>query len=273
MATLPTNFKDDILDTSVNTRRRYRMYENTDGTIELEDVTEYSQVGDEFSAGQINATNTEVNKKFDKNMIVRDLDTISAITKEGYVPDALAIKEVNDSLGDISNIGNDNYNSVEKLLQYYIDNGYLPDINAIALIPIMTSNTTPSGVASASSEYSTSYQAWRAFNGNISSSEDRWASVANDSNCYLQYKFDSAVKANAIELMSFAGHVDYNFTLQASNDESGWVNLYSGVLPSTGKVRYNFTNANYYSYYRCKLSGNESAGGHTLTFMQLYGDK
>lgn len=100
MATLPTNFKDDILDTSVNTRRRYRMYENTDGTIELEDVTEYSQVGDEFSAGQINATNTEVNKKFDKNMIVRDLNTINAITKEGYVPDALALKEVNDSLND-----------------------------------------------------------------------------------------------------------------------------------------------------------------------------
>lgn len=102
MADLPTNFKDDILDTSVNTRRRYRVYENTDGTIELEDVTKYSQVGDEFGAGQINAINMEVNKKFDKNMIVRDLDTINAITKEGYVPDALALKEVNSSLGGIS---------------------------------------------------------------------------------------------------------------------------------------------------------------------------
>lgn len=101
MATLPTNFKDDILDTSVNTRRRYRMYENTDGTIELEDVTEYSQVGDEFGAGQINATNTEVNKKFDKNMLVRDMATINAITKEGYAPDALALKEVNNSLQNI----------------------------------------------------------------------------------------------------------------------------------------------------------------------------
>lgn len=102
MANLPTNFKDDILDTSVNTRRRYRVYENTDGTIELEDVTEYSQVGDEFGAGQINAINTEVNKKFDKNMIVRDLDTINAITKEGYVPDALALKDVNDSLATLA---------------------------------------------------------------------------------------------------------------------------------------------------------------------------
>ena len=103
MADLPTNFKDDILDTSVNTRRRYRMYENTDGTIELEDVTEYSQVGNEFGAGQINETNTEVNKKFDKNMLVRDLDTINAITKEGYAPDALALKEVSDSLQNENN--------------------------------------------------------------------------------------------------------------------------------------------------------------------------
>ena len=102
MAILPTNFKDDILDTSVNARRKYRMHENADGTVEFEDVTEYSQVGSEFGAGQINYINEEVNKKFDKNMVVRDLNTIGAMTEEGYVPDALALKEVNDSLGDIS---------------------------------------------------------------------------------------------------------------------------------------------------------------------------
>ena len=101
MAILPTNFKDDILDTSVNTRRKYRMYENADGTVEFEDVTEYSQVGSEFGAGQINDINEEVNQKFDKNMVVRDLNTIGAMTKEGYVPDALALKEVNQSLEEL----------------------------------------------------------------------------------------------------------------------------------------------------------------------------
>ena len=123
MADLPTNFKDDILDTSVNTRRRYRVYENTDGTIELEDVTEYSQVGDEFGAGQINATNTEVNKKFDKNMIVRDLDTINAITKEGYVPDALALKEANESLGLFNKLlwTNDNVTTSRKAFNVSLD--------------------------------------------------------------------------------------------------------------------------------------------------------
>ncbi len=108
MATLPTNFKDDILDTSVNTRRKYRMYENADGTVEFEDVTEYSQVGSEFGAGQINDINEEVNQKFDKNMVVRDLNTIGAITKEGYVPDALAFKEVYNSLEELKNSSSSN---------------------------------------------------------------------------------------------------------------------------------------------------------------------
>lgn len=101
MADLPTNLKDDILDSSVNTRRKYRMIENGDGTVEFEDVTEYSQVGDEYGAGLINETNKQVNAKVEKAVIVRDLETIGAITEEGYIPDALALKDVNNSLGGL----------------------------------------------------------------------------------------------------------------------------------------------------------------------------
>ena len=46
------------------------------------------------------------------------------------------------------------------------------------IIPIMTSNTSPSGyIASASSEFSSSYAAWKAFNGSNSAGsnmEDSW---------------------------------------------------------------------------------------------------
>ena len=105
---------------------------------------------------------------------------------------------LNNSIGDISNVGNTTYNSVEKILQYYIDNGYLPDLKSMALIPVMTSNTAPSGVASAISEYSTSpaYFAFRNLYDNTSSSE---AWMANDSkgtshsNLWLMYKFPKAV--------------------------------------------------------------------------------
>lgn len=100
MADLPTNLKDDILDSSVNTKRKYRMIENEDGTYSFEDATEYSQVGDEYGAGLINETNEQVNARVEKAVIVRDLATIGAITQEGFIPDALALKEVNASLAN-----------------------------------------------------------------------------------------------------------------------------------------------------------------------------
>lgn len=65
IAKLPINFKDDIIDTTVNTKRRYRMEENSDGTTSLEDVTTYEQTGSYFGANQINQTNGTVNDLID----------------------------------------------------------------------------------------------------------------------------------------------------------------------------------------------------------------
>lgn len=96
--TLPVNFQDDIMNSSMSGKRRYRVINNSDGTISLEDATTYDQVGSNFGAGQLNATNQAVNESLDKNKVVRDLETIGAITEEGYVPDALALKDVTNSL-------------------------------------------------------------------------------------------------------------------------------------------------------------------------------
>lgn len=59
---LKENYKDDILDTSQNVKRKYRMTENPDGTISLDDETEYLQEGDSFGASDMNAVNSEVNE-------------------------------------------------------------------------------------------------------------------------------------------------------------------------------------------------------------------
>ena len=59
---LRTDYKDDILDTSVNEKRKYNLITNSDGTVSLEDVTEYSQVGDSFGGADINRTNEEINR-------------------------------------------------------------------------------------------------------------------------------------------------------------------------------------------------------------------
>ena len=57
---LRTDYKDDILDSSVNTKRKYNIIDNEDGTKSLEDVSEYAQRGDSFGAVDINKTNQAV---------------------------------------------------------------------------------------------------------------------------------------------------------------------------------------------------------------------
>lgn len=100
--TLPVNYKDDILNSTMDGKRRYRMITNSDGTVSFEDVTTYDQVGSNFGAAQLNAANTAVNASADSNKIIDDLSTIAANTQEGYMAGALAVKELNQSLGLLS---------------------------------------------------------------------------------------------------------------------------------------------------------------------------
>lgn len=60
---LKTNYKNDILDTSVNTHRRYAVKNNSDDTVihddvYLEDITTYAQKGTYFGAADINEINS-----------------------------------------------------------------------------------------------------------------------------------------------------------------------------------------------------------------------
>lgn len=54
---LKTDFKSDIFEGN----RQYKMVQNANNTISLEDVTEYTQEGDIFTHEHVNATNTAVN--------------------------------------------------------------------------------------------------------------------------------------------------------------------------------------------------------------------
>lgn len=92
--TLPVNFKDDILQDSMAGKRRYRVIQNDDGTISLEDATQYTQLGDSFGQGQINATNQAVNESADIANIIDDLDDIAANVTPGKIAGALAVKQL-----------------------------------------------------------------------------------------------------------------------------------------------------------------------------------
>ena len=61
MVDLRTDFKDDILDITENTQRKYRMITNDDGTVSFVDATVYTQVGDSFGAGDVNNMTSRLN--------------------------------------------------------------------------------------------------------------------------------------------------------------------------------------------------------------------
>lgn len=56
---LKTDYKNFIPATQL---KQYQLINNSDGTVSLRDVTTYTQEGDRFGAGDINATNTVVNQ-------------------------------------------------------------------------------------------------------------------------------------------------------------------------------------------------------------------
>lgn len=100
---LPTNFVDDILAPSMGGKRRFNLIQNDDGTYSLEDVTDYTQTGSDFGAGQINATNKAVNESCDKADVIDDLDDIVANQANGKIAGAKAVATLNADLSNLIN--------------------------------------------------------------------------------------------------------------------------------------------------------------------------
>lgn len=93
MADLRTDYEDDVLDTSVNEERKYRMITNDDDTVSFEDVTEYAQVGDIFSADILNQIVAKITTD-----VIDALADVLANTEEGVLVGANAVKELKNTL-------------------------------------------------------------------------------------------------------------------------------------------------------------------------------
>lgn len=118
MADLKTNYKDDVLDTSKNEKRKFRMIQNDDGTVSFDDATEYTQQGDAFGAADINATNAKINEQSQSlTQLNTDLNGIKS---------SLLVRSINPT--NISNFNEFNV-TLEKVgnivtCQYAISNPY-----------------------------------------------------------------------------------------------------------------------------------------------------
>lgn len=56
------NLRTDYVDDMFSGNRKYEMIDNGDGSYSFNDVTEYSQVGSNYGAAQVNACNDAINK-------------------------------------------------------------------------------------------------------------------------------------------------------------------------------------------------------------------
>lgn len=67
MDELRTDYKDQLLDTSVNTERKYDLVDSDGNVVQsgvfLRDITQYSQTGDTFGAADINKITAKINEQ------------------------------------------------------------------------------------------------------------------------------------------------------------------------------------------------------------------
>lgn len=147
-----------------------------------------------------------------------------------------------------------------------------------ALIPPMTSNTTPIGEASASGVLE-NFQPWKAFNGTCTDSNDTFC--CNTVNGWIQYKFVTPTIVNKIKLMNrnyTGGYINGSvkeFKIQGSNNGSEFVDLGTFINNNDTKLYtnyYDLNNDSAYMYYRLVgISANNDNTGFTIGQLQLYG--
>lgn len=147
----------------------------------------------------------------------------------------------------------------------------------IPLVPTMTSNTTPSGVASADSIDGTGYEAYRAFD-NAGSTTDAWISGSAASSYtyphWIQYQFPTAQVVGGLHFKNYSTGSNgvKTFKVQGSNDGTTWTDLYSGTGTNAGGgtlQEFYFDNTTAYLYYRLYITEGYSAIQCGICYLQF----
>jgi hypothetical protein len=141
------------------------------------------------------------------------------------------------------------------------------------LTPLMTSNTTPSGIVSASSILATNYDAWKAFDGNAATSE--WLTANNTPTGWLAYEFTTPKKVAKYIMnpatASAPSSVPRDWTFEGWTGSS-WVVLDTVTGNSgTANVTRNFVNTTAYIKYRINITLNNGSTLYTgIRELSLY---
>ena len=139
------------------------------------------------------------------------------------------------------------------------------DEAATTVVPVMTTNTAPSGVASASTDNA---NAFKAFDEN---SETNWCCAGNAAGAYIQYQFPTTKRITRYAVHA-ANYYCYGWTLRGSNNGTDWTTLDtrsggSELTPYHTTVYFNTAAAGDYLYYRWTIATTE---GNYFNLSTLY---
>lgn len=157
--------------------------------------------------------------------------------------------------------------------------------NSKDLIPTMTSNTSPSGVASASTSYSTT-PAWKAFNNSNApdvgdGNPSGWTNNGGSSG-WIQYQFPSKEVVNMYTITPYNLQSDptlgerrsvKDWTFEGSNDGINFIILDTRTnvtdWVNSTKKKFEFKNYQPYLYYRLRFSSNNGDAYTSIGEMEM----
>lgn len=150
--------------------------------------------------------------------------------------------------------------------------GSQPEPESKALIPTMTSDTTPSGVCFSSGAGSNTYAAWKAFDNSTST---YFLTPDNVAHAYIGYMANSPWVAKYLTYKSlnsgYDGSAAISIKVQGSHDGSTWDDLSNEVTlvgTSSGTIDFGANKTAYSSYRIYKTAGNR---GMAVQEIQIYG--
>lgn len=141
-----------------------------------------------------------------------------------------------------------------------------------ALVPTMTSNTTPSGECIASGIYSAGFEAYKAFDGNDST---KWCAEGT-TNKWVGYVFPNATKVGKVFLQnptdSYSPQGVKTFKIQYSDNGTDWTDATdTKTIAQAGNLTVDIEHNNAHRYWRMLELTMYSANNYaTLSTLQFY---
>ena len=139
-----------------------------------------------------------------------------------------------------------------------------------ASVPTMTSNTAPSGAASAFSEHSAEYALWKAFDGNTATF---WNSAAGTTNLWLQYSFAQDAFINKVVIQPYVPIGPRDVSIQYSDDGVIFTTAKSLTIANVPLTAIDISVAGFHKHWRLfmhNIYGGSWAAVHELNFTGFF---